>query len=157
MEIKKVETRKDLEAFIQFRYDLYRDDPYDVPYLHFDELNNLCKEKNASFEDCEADYFLAYENDKVVGRVAAIINHKANERWGKRIVRFGWFDFIDDLAVSKALIGTDTDRGGVGSPAGYAPDGGTDGLCRHRSRRNARGGLRHPGHDVCPLQLPLLP
>lgn len=106
MEIKKVETRKDLEAFIQFRYDLYRDDPYDVPYLHFDELNNLCKEKNASFEDCEADYFLAYENDKVVGRVAAIINHKANERWGKRIVRFGWFDFIDDLAVSKALIQT---------------------------------------------------
>ena len=104
MEIKSVKTRKDLETFIQFRYDLYRNDPYDVPYLHFDEMNTLRHDRNASFEDCEAGYFLAWQDGKVVGRIAAIINRKANERWQKKIVRFGWFDFIDDLEVSKALI-----------------------------------------------------
>ena len=106
MKIKRVETRADLEAFVQFRYDLYENDPYDVPYLHFDEMNTLRHDRNASFEDCDADYFLAYEGEKVVGRVAAIINRKANEKWQKRIVRFGWFDFIDNIEVSKALLYT---------------------------------------------------
>lgn len=106
IEIRKVENRKDLNTFIQFRYDLYRDDPYDVPYLHFDEMNTLRHDRNASFEDCEADYFLAYRDGKVVGRVAAIINRKANEQWNTQAVRFGWFDFIDDLSVSKALLHT---------------------------------------------------
>lgn len=104
--IKKIEDRKGLEEFIQFRYDLYRDDPYDVPYLHFDELNTLRKDKNASMEDCDCDYFLAMKDGKTVGRVAAIINRKANEKWHNRIVRFGWFDFIDDREVSRALLKT---------------------------------------------------
>ena len=104
MEIKSVKTRKDLETFIQFRYDLYRNDPYDVPYLHFDEMNTLRHDRNASFEDCEAGYFLAWQNGKVVGRIAAIINRRANERWNCHQVRFGWFDFIDDQEVSSALL-----------------------------------------------------
>jgi len=104
IEIKKVESNKDLERFMQFRYDLYRDDPNDVPYLHFDEKRTLRRDRNASFEDCEADYFMAYRNGKVVGRVAAIINRRANERWQNKVVRFGWFDFIDDIRVSKALL-----------------------------------------------------
>lgn len=106
IEIRKVESLKDLKKFIQFRYDLYRDDPYDVPYLYFDEMNTLRRDRNASFEDCDADYFIAYREGKAVGRVAAIINHKANEQWHNKVVRFGWFDFIDDAAVSSQLLST---------------------------------------------------
>ena len=104
--IKKIEDLKGLRDFIQFRYDLYRDDPNDVPYLYSDEEFTLRHDKNASFDDCEADYFMAYRNGKPVGRVAAIINRKANERWQTKSVRFGWFDFIDDIEVSKALLDT---------------------------------------------------
>ena len=109
--IEKVTDKKGLDKFIQFRYDLYRDDPNDVPYLYFDEINNLDKKKNASFEQCDADYFIAYKDNKPVGRVAAIINHAANERWEKKVVRFGWFDFIDDVEVSKTLLQTVEDWG----------------------------------------------
>ena len=104
--IEKVTNRKGLLKFIQFRYDLYKDDPNDVPYLFFDEVNTLDKRKNASFEQCEADYFIAYKDGKAVGRVAAIINFDANKRWEKKVVRYGWFDFIDDLEVSEALLKT---------------------------------------------------
>ena len=104
--IKKIEDLKGLRDFIQFRYDLYRDDPNDVPYLYSDEEFTLRHDKNASFDDCEADYFMAYRDGKPVGRVAAIINRKANERWQTKRVRFGWFDFIDDIEVSKALLDT---------------------------------------------------
>lgn len=104
--IEKVTNRKGLLKFIQFRYDLYKDDPNDVPYLFFDEVNTLDKRKNASFEQCEADYFIAYKDGKAVGRVAAIINFDANKRWEKKVVRYGWFDFIDDLEVSGALLKT---------------------------------------------------
>ena len=104
--IKKIEDLKGLRDFIQFRYDLYRDDPNDVPYLYSDEEFTLRHDKNASFDDCEADYFMADRDGKPVGRVAAIINRKANERWQTKSVRFGWFDFIDDIEVSKALLDT---------------------------------------------------
>ncbi|MBQ6681034.1 MAG: N-acetyltransferase [Prevotella sp.] len=106
IEIKRVGNGKELECFMQFRYDLYRDDPNDVPYLHFDEKRTLRKDQNASFDDCEADYFIAYRDGKAVGRVAAIINRRANERWNNKVVRFGWFDFIDDKEVSKTLLDT---------------------------------------------------
>ena len=69
-------------------------------------LGTFNKKKNAAFEFCEADYFLAYKNNKIVGRVAAIINQKANQTWNKKEVRFGWIDFIDDPEVSEALIHT---------------------------------------------------
>lgn len=77
-----------------------------MPDLYDDMLNTFNKKKNAAFEFCEADYFLAYKDDKIVGRVAAIINHKANQTWNKKEVRFGWIDFIDDPEVSEALIHT---------------------------------------------------
>lgn len=102
--IKKVETKKDLRAFIEFHYDLYKDSPYDVPSLYRDEVNTLSKDKNAAFDFCEAEYYLAYKDDKLVGRVAAIVNHRANERWNTKDVRFGWIDFVDDLEVSGALL-----------------------------------------------------
>ena len=104
IEIKRVETKKDLKRFIDFHYDLYEGNEYDVPNLFSDDMNTLSKDRNAAFEFCEAEYFLAYKDGKVVGRVAAIINHKANKRWGCKSVRFGWIDFIDDREVSKALL-----------------------------------------------------
>ena len=124
--IRKVENRKDLEKFMQFRYDLYRNDPYDVPYLHFDEENTLRKDRNASLDDCEADYFMAYQDGKVVGRVAAIVNRRANEKWQRKTVRFGWFDFIDDTEVSNALLNTVEEWGRergmteIAGPLGFA-------------------------------------
>ncbi len=109
--IKSVETRKDLKRFIEFHYDLYKGDPYDAPALYSDELQTLSKDKNAAFEFCESAYFLAYKDNRIVGRVAAIINHKANDKWQRKCVRFGWIDFIDDLDVSTALFKAVEDYG----------------------------------------------
>ena len=106
VEIRKVESNHDLKTFVQFYYDLYRDCPHAVPFLFTDEIATLKKDKNPAFEFCEADFFLAYKEGKVVGRVAAILNKKANQRWNVQQVRFGYFDFIDDLEVSKALMDT---------------------------------------------------
>lgn len=112
VEIKKVSTKKELKRFIRFNYEFYKDNPYSVPDLYDDMLNTFSPEKNAAFEFCEADYFLAYdEAGKTVGRVAAIINHRANEAWNKKVVRFGWIDFTDDMEVSRALIGAVKDWG----------------------------------------------
>lgn len=111
IQIKRVETKKDLKQFIEFHYDLYKGSPYDVPNLYSDEVNTLSKNKNAAFDFCEAEYFLALKEGKIVGRVAAIINHKANEKWKKKDVRFGWIDFIDDIEVSRALFEAVEDYG----------------------------------------------
>lgn len=105
VKIRKVESKNDLKAFINFHYSLYKGNKFDVPALFGDEYNTLSKEKNAAFEFCEAEYFLAFdENGVMKGRVAAIINHRANERWNRRNVRFGWIDFVDDKEVSAALL-----------------------------------------------------
>ncbi|MBR2456737.1 MAG: N-acetyltransferase [Bacteroidaceae bacterium] len=104
--IKKVETSKELKQFIRFNYEMYKDNPYSVPDLYDDMLNTFSRDKNAAFEFCEADYFMAYKDGKPVGRVAAIMNNRANETWNKKEVRFGWIDFIDDAEVSDALLKT---------------------------------------------------
>ena len=106
VEIKKVTTKSDLKRFIRFNYEFYKDNPYSVPDLYDDMVNTFSPKKNAAFEFCEADYFLALREGKIVGRVAAIINKRANETWKKQTVRFGWIDFIDDIEVSTALINT---------------------------------------------------
>ena len=104
--IKKVTTRRELKRFIRFNYELYKRNPYSVPDLYDDMLNTFNRKKNAAFEFCDADYFLAYRDGRLVGRVAAIINHRANRTWNKQEVRFGWIDFTDDDEVSEALIRT---------------------------------------------------
>ena len=110
--IKRVESKRDLKRFIELHYDLYAGNPYDVPNLFSDEMKTLSKDKNAAFEFCEAEYFLAYNAEhQLVGRVAAIINHRANKRWGRLCVRFGWIDFIDDINVSRALLQAVEDYG----------------------------------------------
>lgn len=106
VEIKKVTTKSDLKRFIRFNYEFYKNNPYSVPDLYDDMLNTFSPQKNAAFEFCEADYFMAFRDGKMVGRVAAIINRRANETWKKKTVRFGWIDFIDDIEVSTALIDT---------------------------------------------------
>lgn len=104
--IKRVSSRKELKEFIRFNYNLYKDNPYSVPDLYEDILGTFSPSKNPAFEFCKADYFLAYKEDRLVGRVAAIINKRANETWNKKEVRFGWIDFIDDTEVSEALLNT---------------------------------------------------
>lgn len=112
VKIRKVESKSDLKAFINFHYSLYKGNKFDVPALFSDEYNTLSKEKNAAFEFCEAEYFMAFdENGVMKGRVAAIINHRANDRWNRRDVRFGWIDFVDDKDVSAALLKAVEDYG----------------------------------------------
>lgn len=111
IEIKKVESRYDLKKFIEFHYDLYEGNPYDVPNLYTDDVNTLRKDKNAAFEFCEAEYYMAFKDGNMVGRVAAIINHRANKKWQQKRVRFGWIDFIDDMEVSAALLKAVEDYG----------------------------------------------
>ncbi len=102
--IRNVEGKRDLYAFIRFNYELYKGNPYAVPDLVPDLQATFDRKKNAAFEFCEAELFLAYREKKLVGRVAAIINHKANKTWQVRNVRFGWIDFVDDPEVSEALL-----------------------------------------------------
>lgn len=104
IQVIEVTTSKQRKAFVDFFYDLYRDSPYAVPYLYLAEKLTLKPGSNPAFEFCEAQCFLAYNDGKVVGRVAAIINHRANDYWKREMARFGWFDFVDDPKVSEALL-----------------------------------------------------
>ena len=127
IEIRKVESRSDLRTFIEFHYDLYEGNEYDAPNLYTDEVNTLRKDKNAAFDFCEAEYFIAYKDGKVVGRVAAIINNRANEKWQRKAVRLGWIDFVDDIEVSKALFKAVEDYGrSMGMTEMIGPLGFTD-------------------------------
>ena len=104
IQIRKVSSKKELKTFVRFANRLYKGNKYYVPSMPMDDMNTFTPEKNGAFDFSEAELYLAYKGDEVVGRVAAIINHKANEAWKVKQVRFGWIDFIDDLEVSKALL-----------------------------------------------------
>ncbi len=101
-----VRTARQLRRFARFNVQLYKNHPYAVPDLIRDTINTFRPSRNAAFVFCEAQPFIALKDGKVVGRVAAIINTKANEVWNVKTVRFGWIDFIDDIEVSKALLDT---------------------------------------------------
>ena len=103
IEIKEVQTKKDLKKFVRFPIGLYKGNPCFCPPLVLDELNTLSK-KNPAFETSECVLYLAYKNGKIVGRIAGIVNRVANEKWNVNKVRFGWIDFIDDTEVSNALF-----------------------------------------------------
>ena len=102
--IKTVSSKKDFMKFAIFANKLYKGNKYYVPSMPMDDISTFSKEKNAAFEFSDAEFYLAYKDGEVVGRVAAIINHKANDAWKVKQVRFGWIDFIDDLEVSAALL-----------------------------------------------------
>ena len=102
--VSQVTSKKDMRTFVRFNYELYKDCPYAVPNFLSDTLETLDACSNPAFRFCEAAFFLARREGHIVGRVAAIINRRANERWNKQEVRFGWIDFIDDLDVSRVLL-----------------------------------------------------
>ncbi|GHT72393.1 hypothetical protein AGMMS50262_00910 [Bacteroidia bacterium] len=102
--IQEITAKADLKKFITFNIKLYEGNSYHVPGLVEDELMTLDKDRNPAFEFSEAIYFLAYKGNEIVGRIAGIINHRANETWNQKYARFSFMDFIDDPEVSDALF-----------------------------------------------------
>ena len=102
--LKVVESPKDFNAFVRFPFDLYRDNPYWVPPLINEEIETINPDVNPVYQNAKARFFLAYKSKKIVGRIAAMINWIEVNEVGKSKVRFGWFDVIDDLEVSKLLL-----------------------------------------------------
>lgn len=125
LEIREMRSKKELKQFIDFQFQLYRGNTFWCPPLRRDEMKTLDPESNPAFEYCGARYWMAYKNNHPVGRIAGILNHKANERWNEKLVRFGWIDFIDDPEVSAALINTVESWGrekgmtGIHGPLGF--------------------------------------
>lgn len=106
VQIREVTNKKDLKDFISFPFELYKKDKYWIPPLKSGEVETLDKNINPAFDHCEAKYWLAYKDGKIVGRIAAIINHAYVDKWNQKHGRFGWIDFIDDQEVSDALLST---------------------------------------------------
>jgi len=125
--IKEVQSAKELNQFLAFPNALYNGNPYRVPQLFGFERSTLSPTKNPAHTFCKAKYFLAYDQQQVVGRIAGIINQRANEKWNESRVRFGWIDFVDDIAVSFALIKAVEDWGkSEGMTAIHGPLGFSD-------------------------------
>lgn len=101
---KEVTSKRDLKKFISFQYSLYKGNKFWVPPLRFDELHTLSNKINPAFDFCEAKYWLIFNENKIVGRVAGIINKRYNEKWNKKVARFGWIDFVDDKDVSSLIF-----------------------------------------------------
>jgi hypothetical protein len=104
IEVRSVETKKQLLEFVKFPNSLYADNPYFVPFLISDELKLLDSKTSSASAHCKTRFFLAYKDAKIVGRVGCIINKLYNQKIGKKQLRFTRFDVIDDLEVSKALF-----------------------------------------------------
>ncbi len=105
IEIKEISQKKDFKKFVNFPSKLYKGVKNFVPELKADELSMLSPETNFAFEYCDAKFFLAYRDGKIVGRIGAIVNKKANELWNQTQIRITRVEFIDDLEVSGALFG----------------------------------------------------
>ena len=102
--IKEVKTKRELQQFVQFGIDLYKGNQYFCPPIVLDEINTFNPKSNPALEVCDFIMYMAYRNNRIVGRIVGIINHRANEAWDVKKCRFGWFDFIDDYQVFKSLI-----------------------------------------------------
>jgi GNAT superfamily N-acetyltransferase len=103
-EIRVVSTRKELKGFVSFPFELYRGNPFWCPPLKSCEIKTLSKGRNPAFDYCEAQYWMAWQDGRPVGRIAGILNHHEPENGDGGLVRFGWIDFIDDPDVSHGLI-----------------------------------------------------
>ncbi len=104
VQIKTVTSKKDLKTFVRFANKLYEGNKYYVPSMPFDDMDTFNPKENGAYDFSKAELYLAYKDGQLVGRVAAIINTRANEAWKVKQVRFGWIDFIDDMEVSGALL-----------------------------------------------------
>lgn len=105
--IKEISGKSALTKFATFPTDyLYKDHPYYVPNLVMDITGTFNPKENPAYEFCESVCYMAYRDGKPVGRIAGIINHKYNERVGKKEARFGYVDFVDDALVCEVLFKT---------------------------------------------------
>ncbi|MEP0265157.1 GTP cyclohydrolase [Dokdonia sp.] len=102
--LKEMKTPSELKQFVKYPFLLYKDEPNWVAPIIADELDSMDPAKNPVFKNAEARYFIAYIQDKPVGRICAIINHIEVKEQGKPKMRFGWFDTINDIEVTKALL-----------------------------------------------------
>ena len=102
--VKEVKSKRELRRFVQFGIDLYEGNPYYCPPIFFDEMNTFNPKGNPALEVCDFVVYMAYRNSEIVGRIVGIVNHRANEAWGVKKCRFGWFDFIDDYEVFRSLL-----------------------------------------------------
>lgn len=102
--IEEVKDKKGFNKFLKFPYKLFKDDKMWVPSLLMDEKVTFNKKKNPAFEFCESKIFLAYKGEEIVGRIVGILNNRANEIWKQKRMRFGWFDYINDVNVAQALL-----------------------------------------------------
>ena len=125
--IKEVKTKKELRAFLNFPIELYADCEQYVPSMYGDDIANWDPKKNPAFEYCEGKCFLAYRDGKIVGRIAGILSHRANDKWNRNRMRFSQVDFIDDAEVADALFGAVEDYAHeMGCDAVHGPLGFTD-------------------------------
>ncbi len=106
VEIREVRTRAELKKFVAFPETIYAEERNWVPSFLFDDMNTLNPKKNPAFEFCEAQCWTAWKDGKMAGRIAGIVNHRFVEKWGKKLARFGWIDFIEDFDVASALVKT---------------------------------------------------
>lgn len=104
IKIIEANSKDAIKQFVKFPFSLYKDSPYWVPPLIQEEIETFDKTKNPAFSNAEAHFYLAYKNNAIVGRIAAIINWDEVNNQGKKKVRFGWWDVIDDIEVTKALL-----------------------------------------------------
>jgi GNAT superfamily N-acetyltransferase len=102
--IKEAVSKQEMKDFIMFPFELYKDNKYWVPPIISDELTNFDKNINPVFKHADAHFYLAYKNNKIVGRIVAIINWEEVKILKKNKARFGWFDVIDDIEVTEALL-----------------------------------------------------
>lgn len=102
--VRKVSNKKELNRFIKFPWKIYRDDKYWVPPLLMEQKTLLNKQKNPFFKAAEADYFLAYKNGEIVGRIAAIKNDIHLKYHNDNSGHFGFFECINDQQVANALF-----------------------------------------------------
>lgn len=124
--LQELTTKKELKRFVKFPFKLYKNNPYWVPPIIKEELETFDKTKNPVFQHANARFFVALKNNEIVGRIAAIINYTEINQQKLHKMRFGWFDFIDDLEVSKMLlnkveeIGTQNNLEFMEGPVGFS-------------------------------------
>ena len=101
--VKEVKTKKQIKEFCDLPNKMYKGNPYYIPPLYMDE-RALFSKKNIYNKTCDQVFFLAYIDDKVVGRIQGIIQKDYNRTHNENRVRFTRFDSIDDVEVSNKLF-----------------------------------------------------
>ncbi|MFK2820187.1 GTP cyclohydrolase [Flavobacteriaceae sp. LMIT009] len=104
IEVKEIHSKKDLKKFVKFPFSLYKDSDFWIPPIINEEVRTFDKNINPVFDNADGHFFLAYKNGKIVGRIAALINWIEVKDQGIKKMRFGWFDVINDVEVTKALL-----------------------------------------------------